>query len=208
MFATTHTKVSQCRNQTEKTPVPLPDETLADICKVLKFLYQRLLMPYTSSPSKQLCSSYDDIHPIVRLAHKWNMQVILDECDKSLTSAVKDNSSFADSLKDAAVAVKWAALAEKFDLSEFLAHVELALVRNDVTFSWLSKDLALETLSKKCICRLLQGLQCAVFTAEDTLAVTQHSYHYHGPRPGARRIAADLEVSAPVLQKWRQQQES
>ena len=87
MFASTHAKVSQCSKQTEGVSVPLPGETLLDIGRVLKFLYQRLIMPNAESPFKQLCSSPDDIYPILRFAHKWNMQVILDECDKSLAAA-------------------------------------------------------------------------------------------------------------------------
>lgn len=64
---------------------PLPGYTVADICTVLKFLYKRTATVAADTPSDCLWESVEDASPIIRFLHKFDMQIILQECDEFLS---------------------------------------------------------------------------------------------------------------------------
>ncbi len=153
---------------------PMPGHTVADICASLKFLYQRTAVQSAETPSKDLWKSVADAGPIIRFAHKFNMQTILQECDTCLSQKAGE----ADGkliFKENDTAVAWAALAEECGLSTLLANAELFMVKSADPKFWQSPVFAKHKLSSSCMLRMLQAAQQNMISWSDNFNVVTAS---------------------------------
>ena len=196
--------------------IPLPGNTLAEISTVLKYIYQRAVLPVTDAPSRNLWESFETTHAVATFAHKFNMQTILLEIDDALTEAAQSKTRLETSCciphlcDDAECAIEWAALAEQFQLNSFLAHVEAFIVQCPDLKFWMDKDIPVDKLSRGCLQRLLRAQQhlavgrAAVGNSNSGGPQGAFSFDY---RPGLEGFENYLG-GVSTLSKWKQEQDA
>lgn len=135
---------------------PMLGHTVADICTILKFLYKRTATMATETPSYGLWKSVEDATPIIRFLHKFDMQIILQECDEFLSIAAADSKGI---FKDTNSTVAWAALADDCGLRRLLAKAEHFMISNASPAFWRSHAFNRHKLSSSCMLRMLQAVQ-------------------------------------------------
>ena len=152
--------LSATNSNTSEERFPMPGHSVADICSVLKFLYSRTAAVATETPSNGLWKSIQDASPIIQFLHKFNMQIILQECDESLSRKAEADST--GIFKDNESTVAWAALAEDCGLKRLLANAELFMVKNADPAFWQSPAFNKHKLSSSCMLRMLQAAQLTI----------------------------------------------
>jgi len=138
-------------SSTDKDCFPMPGHIVADIYASLKFLYQRTASRSSETPSKDLWKSVADARPIIRFAHKFDMQTILQECDTCLSQKAGEADG-KGIFKDNDTAVAWAALAEECGLSTLLANAELFMVRTLIQSSGKARFLPRTSSAQAACC--------------------------------------------------------
>ena len=215
-------------NKSEDTDAfPMPGHTLADICKILKFLYKRTVTVATDTPSNDLWKSVEDARPILQFAHKFNMQTILQECDICLSRMAEADSE--GIFKDNESPVAWAELAEECGLKRLLANAELFMVKNTDPAFWQNPAFNKHKLSSSCMLRMLRAAQLnmndwsskfIIGTSQDkewALAVCQGCYCNNSNstvwcpmcaatpnRASYGKKPTGVHVSLSMLMKWQQ----
>ena len=170
VFSDWFLSAAQADSSTDTDCYPMPGHTVADICASLKFLYQRTAVQSAETPSKDLWKSVVDAEPIIRFAHKFDMQTILQECDTCLSQKAGEADG-KGIFKDNDTAVAWAALAEECGLSTLLANAELFMVKNADPEFWQSPVFARHKLSSTCMLRMLRAAQQNMISWSYNLAV-------------------------------------
>lgn len=188
VFSDWFLSAGQADSSTDKDCYPMPGHTVADICASLKFLYQRTAVQSAETPGKDLWKSVADAQPIIRFAHKFDMQTILQECDTCLSQKAGEADG-KGIFKDNVTAVAWAALAEECDLSTLLANAELFMVKNADPEFWQSPGFATHKLSSTCMLRMLRAAQHNMVSWSNNLAVG-NAAHATWARQYCRRCQA------------------
>ena len=129
--SSTFTRIfASCSGSTEdktKMKVPLDDSLLA-VCTTLKFLYDGC----TTLNASQL-EAVDDAYHVAHFAHKYDMRALLNQCEIFLLRQVPTPSKL---FSGPGAAVKWTLLAEKCEMSIFLAHCELFMAKKTDELFW------------------------------------------------------------------------
>ena len=150
--------LSSANSSVDQDCYSLLGHTVADICASLEFLYQRTAVQSAETPSKDLWKSVADAGPIIRFAHKFDMQTILQECDTCLSQKAWESDGKVI-FKDIDATVAWATLAEECGLSPLLANAELFMVKNADPAFWQSPVFVTHKLSSTCLLRMLRAAQ-------------------------------------------------
>lgn len=121
---------ASCSGGTEdKTRMKVPlDDSLLAVCTTLKFLYDGC----TALNASQL-EAVDDVYHVAYFAHKYDMRALLNQCKIFLLQQVPTLSKL---FSGPGAAVKWTLLAEKCELSIFLAYCELFMAKKPDELFW------------------------------------------------------------------------
>lgn len=188
VFSDWFLSAAQADSSTDTDCYPMPGHTVADICASLKFLYQRTAVQSAETPSKDLWKSVADAEPIIRFAHKFDMQTILQECDTCLSQKAGEADG-KGIFKDNDTAVAWAALAEECGLSTLLANAELFMVKNADPEFWQSPVFARHKLSSTCMLRMLRAAQQNMVSWSNNFVVA-NTPHATGAQQSCQRCQA------------------
>lgn len=157
VFATAFKAAQTVQGGYAKAVVPIKDHALADVQAALKFLYQRNGASGTQ-PHESLCKSTRVAEPILKFAHKFNMQGVLIICHHYLScKAAQDQGRVLFPTLDAAIA--WASLADQCGLGMLSAHAEIHMVKNADANFWRSSAFAKHHVSQSCPLRILHAIQ-------------------------------------------------
>ena len=148
--------------------IPLPGETVQDIQKALSFLYKRAGSSCTT-PSTDLWKSFQETSAILKFAHKFNMQNILEECDSYLSEAAQSSKSFG---QPPSAPKKQTTLSET-DMSslkppKFAFGIQPAEVKQTVIFADAYTALEWASLADQCqLATFLAHVELAMLVNED-----------------------------------------
>lgn len=172
------TKASEAaQSKQDKLCIPLLGDSIADVCFAVKYVYQRALCQIANAPGRQLWRSVDSARPIIKFAHKYNMQIILEECDACLSEKAQkvpggvpvprlghtkfETTPYSEIFHSVESTIAWAVLAADCSLSHLLAESELflaSMVVTDLGF-WHNHDGAVQSLSKESLLRVMGAAQ-------------------------------------------------
>ena len=107
--------------ESHRHETPLSGHSVQEVCAVLD---QRHANTSLQTPSRSLWESPSAACSIIKFAHKYDMFVILLECDAFLCQRAEEAPS--SIFKDIETTVAWAVLAEECNMKTFLSHAELS----------------------------------------------------------------------------------
>lgn len=137
--------------------VPLVGENIHDVKITLTYLYKSCVFSTDATP----VNSPEDAKALIKVAHKFGMQSMLDASEAYLipqVRAVDEDSKFILMTNNEAL-VSWTALAEECGLSKLLAHCEDFMIRDDDESLWHDKALLDDRVSRNSLLRILRALQ-------------------------------------------------
>ena len=116
----------------DKTMIQLEGDSVKDMCTALRYCYVGSNKSSPDNPKLQNCK---DAAGLVRVAHKYNMQVLHCEAEKYLIAKASSEDG-EDLFEDPSSLVEWVVLAESCKLDEFLAHAELYMIKHTEVGFW------------------------------------------------------------------------
>lgn len=175
--------------QGELLQCPLVGDSLADVLVVLQYCYQAC----TIFSCNEDLESAEDACCLARFAHKYDMQPILEKCELFLISRVKVAGNDCTGL-DIDALVTWTALADSCNMSELMAHCELAMAKSENEKLWQHSQICSgDTLSRACLLRILRAAQHHTAASEHRLSqVVTNRYNHFGFRPSCHVTVEDL----------------
>ena len=151
---------SQAPSASSKQEVPLIGESIQDTIVALSFLYRNCVF----STSVQSIASPEDARPLIKFAHKYGMQGMLDAIETYLIDQVQqtdpENGNYILMKSNEAV-VSWTALAENCGLTKLLAHCEKFMIVDRDLCLWHDKALVADIVSRASLLRMLRALQAS-----------------------------------------------
>lgn len=139
---------ASCSGSTEektRIKVPLADSLLA-VCTTLKFLYDGC-----TALSAGRFEAIDDAYHVANFAHKYDMRAVLKECELFLLQQTPSKL-----FSQAGATVKWTLLAEKCEMSTFLAHCEVVMASETDELFWSNPAENAMQLSSNSLLRMLK----------------------------------------------------
>ena len=138
-----------CPGEEQCSVVPL-DDSLCDICITLKYLYDGCTVHKASK-----LQSIEDAYCVTKVAHKYDMRALLEECEAYL---VRQADMFPSKLfSQPGATVTWTLLAEMCEMSTLLAHCELFMAKKNDNFFWAHPEEKAMQLSSDSLLRMLRS---------------------------------------------------
>lgn len=172
--------------ESHRHETPLSGHTVQEVCAVLEYLYQRHANTSLQTPSRSLWESPAAARSIIKFAHKYDMFVIVLECDAFLCQRAEENPS--SIFQNIETTVAWAALAEECNMKTFLSHAEFHMVSSKDRNLWQHPAFAKHGLSSASLLRMLRAAQ---------MNLEQKLF-----KPSSVLISA--HVSSTILLSWQQ----
>lgn len=147
-FATLFTSCAATTTEDGRPTIPL-DDSLHSVCATLRYLYHGCTKLKTTK-----LQSFDDAYLVITFAHKYNMRGLLEECEADLVGqAMAPNKFFGQP----GTCVRWTLLAEKCEMSTFLAHCEQYMAQRTDEAFWSSPGEKAVQLSSTSLLRMLKA---------------------------------------------------
>lgn len=176
-----------------KPRIPLVDDTLSEILTVLGYLYRHRKFSIGQGPVQP--KSPDDVRALVKFAHKYNMEELLEGCEAYLIDEVPKTSGDTYVLfKRNELVVAWTELAEQCGLKRFLAYCERFMIQDHDKSFWHDPSVKAGRLSQNCLLRVLRGQQVN----------RQKAWAYIRAQPLVRKGSKDFDVDIGTLLEWQQ----
>ena len=144
--------------------VPLVGDNVHDAKVTLTYLYKSCIFSTEATP----INSPEDAKALIKVAHKYGMQSMLDASEAYLipqVRATKENGNCLLMTSNQAL-VSWTALAEECGLSKLLAHCEDFMIRDRDDSLWHDKALMDDKVSRNSLLRILRALQTSKTQAD------------------------------------------
>ena len=177
---------SECQSRRDKMCLPMSGHSVADVCCAVKYIYERGVCQLEDTPAKQLWRSVKTARPIIMFAHKYDMKVILQECEASLIEKVQKISSGLNVSVDRTrifssveATAAWASLAEECKLSNLLAQSELFMASTSDMGFWRGGSAVVQHLSQASLLRVLRAAQLDTINVKKHLLCPSAASHDH-----------------------------
>ena len=178
--------------------------TAADVCTAVEFIYERILCQAHNAPTLQLWESVDQARPIVRFAHKFDMTIILEECDECLSAKVRENlqpgGQSPPMFSSRELTIAWAALAEQCSLGKLLACSELFMAMMTDGNFWAGDNSAVQHLSQASLLRILTAARTQA--SAQVLGKCKYIYQSHVCKYCSLHLPNEQVVNVNHLMSW------
>lgn len=152
-------------SRSSRLEIPLVGDEVLDVRTALEYLYKGCTV---CSSSELHPKSSDDAKSLVKFAHKYNIRSLVQACETYLLACLHQRGP-SDFFTSAEAIVEWTALAEECELATFLAHCELCMMhdRDRSKPLWSHPAMTSDHISRRCLLRMLRGLQLQQRKSED-----------------------------------------
>jgi hypothetical protein len=177
--------------------VPLVDDSSLEISTVLGYLYRHCKFSIGLGPVR--LKSLDDVRALVKFAHKYNMEEVLQGCEACLIDEVQKLSQHGTWVLFTRneMVVAWTELAEQCGLNRFLAYCERFMIHDHDASFWHDPSVKADRLSHECLLQVLRGQQSYRRNAHAYVQALRGA-------PISRGGSRDFDVGIDSLMEWQQ----